>query len=109
METGMVILDRIESRERCAEAGWFAYDYRLDKPMEKQFIVLLRPLGSFVYLQMLKKPFFKIETDHFLIKGIENDNFFRMAVHGDYLGELDQVEKFITELEFISNKEGASI
>lgn len=94
----MKIIRRIESREPCVEGGWYAYDYILDKPLDKKFIMSLRSLGSFIYLQMLKKPFFKIETDHYMIKGIENDTFFRIAVHGDYLCELEKVEKFIREI-----------
>lgn len=95
----MRIVNRIESREKCAEAGWYAYDYILDEPMEKKFIVSLRPLGSFIYLKMLKKPFFKIETDHYVLRGIEHDMFFRIAVHGDYLRELEKIEKYIKEIE----------
>lgn len=70
MGVAMKILERVPSRERCAEAGWYAYDLILDAPMDDAFIRSLRPLGSFVYMQMLKKPFFKIESDHYLLKGI---------------------------------------
>lgn len=95
----MKILERVESKERCAEAGWYAYDYLLDQEITADFIKKLKPLGSFVFLSMLSKPFFKIETDHYLIKGIEHDTFFRTAVHGDYLEELDRIEAFIKELK----------
>ena len=60
----MKIIDKIASRERCAEAGWYAWDFILDQPMDDAFILSLRPLGSFVYLSMLSKPFFKIESVH---------------------------------------------
>ena len=59
----MKILGKQPSREKCAESGWFATDYLLDAPIDKAFILSLRPLGSFVYLDMLKEPFFKIEND----------------------------------------------
>ena len=59
----MKILGKQPSREKCAESGWFATDYLLDEPIDKAFILSLRPLGSFVYLDMLKEPFFKIEND----------------------------------------------
>ena len=91
----MEILEIIPSRERCAEAGWHAYDFMLERPMDDEFIRFLRPLGSFLYMQMLKKPFFKIESEHYLLKGIRGDDFFRMAVHGDYLEELDRVRDWI--------------
>ena len=91
----MKILERVPSRERCAESGWYAYDFILESPMDDVFIRSLRPLGSFVYMQMLKKPFFKIESEHYLLKGIRGDDFFRMAVHGDYLEEMERVGQWI--------------
>ena len=63
----MKILGNQPSREKCAESGWFATDYLLDEPIDKAFILSLRPLGSFVYLDMLKEPFFKIENDYYMI------------------------------------------
>ena len=48
----MKIIDKIASRERCAEAGWYAWDFILDQPMDDAFILSLRPLGSFVYLSI---------------------------------------------------------
>ena len=50
----MKILGKQPSREKCAESGWFATDYLLDAPIDRAFILSLRPLGSFVYLDMLK-------------------------------------------------------
>ena len=91
----MKIIDKIESRERCAEAGWYAWDFILDQPMDDDFILSLRLLGSFVYLTMLSKPFFKIETDYRLIKGLRGDSFFRVAVHDDYREKLTEVEALI--------------
>ena len=53
----MKVLQIIESRERCAEAGWFAYDFLLDAPLDKEFIRNLRGIGgSFVFLEVLKNP-----------------------------------------------------
>ncbi len=49
----MKILGKQPSREKCAESGWFATDYLLDAPIDRAFILSLRPLGSFVYLDML--------------------------------------------------------
>ncbi|MBQ6257746.1 MAG: hypothetical protein IJJ60_14235 [Clostridia bacterium] len=91
----MKIIDKIESRERCAEAGWYAWDFILDQPMDDDFILSLRPLGNFVYLQMLSKPFFKIESDYRFIKGLRGDNFFRVAVHDAYRDKLDEVEALV--------------
>ena len=93
----MKIIDKAESRERCAEAGWYAWDFILDQPMDDDFILSLRPLGSFVYLQMLARPFFKIESDYRLIKGLRGDDFFRVAVHDAYREKLAEGEKLVTE------------
>ena len=61
-----------------------ATDYLLDAPIDKAFILSLRPLGSFVYLDMLKEPFFKIENDYYMIKGVQGKDYFRIAVHGKH-------------------------
>ena len=95
----MKITDIIESREQCAEAGWYAYDFILENPLKQQLIYSLRSLGAFTFLPMLKKPFFKIESDHYLIKGMEQDCFFRVAVHRDYPEELNKIKKFLYELQ----------
>ena len=94
----MKIIDKIESRERCAEAGWYAWDLILDRPMDDRFILSLRPLGSFVYLTMLSKPFFKIESDSRLIKGLRGDSFFRVAVHDAARDRLAEVEALVAGL-----------
>ena len=70
----MKILGKQPSREKCAESGWFATDYLLDAPIDRAFILSLRPLGSFVYLDMLKEPFFKIENDYYMIKKMPEEN-----------------------------------
>ncbi len=84
-----------ESRERCAESGWFAYDYLLDSVVDRDFILSLRPLGGMTYLPMLKKPFFKVESDYFFIKGMEGDDHIRVAIHDKHREELKKVEGFI--------------
>lgn len=91
----MKILGKQPSREKCAESGWFATDYLLDEPIDKAFILSLRPLGSFVYLDMLKEPFFKIENDYYMIKGVQGKDYFRIAVHGKHEDELQKLEEFL--------------
>ena len=49
----MRITGKMESREKCAESGWFAWDYLTDDAIDRDFILSLRPLGGFVYLDML--------------------------------------------------------
>lgn len=94
----MKIIERRKSLETCSEAGWFAYDCLLDGPTTREFIFSLKPLGSFVFLDMLKQPFFKIEADHYFLKGVQGADFFRIAAHGDYLDEIDRVERFVNRL-----------
>ena len=60
----MRIIDKIPSRERCADAGWYTWDFLLEQPMDDAFIRALRPLGGFVYLTMLARPFFKVESTY---------------------------------------------
>ncbi len=94
----MKIINRMESRERCAESGWFAYDYMLDGQIDRDFIRSLKPLGSWVFLDMLAKPFFKIESEHFMIKGLLGEDYFRMAVHHEHEEELERLEKLIERI-----------
>ena len=94
----MKIINRMESRERCAESGWFAYDYMLDGQIDRDFIRSLKPLGSWVFLDMLDKPFFKIESEHFMIKGLLGEDYFRMAVHHEHEEELERLEKLIERI-----------
>ena len=83
----MKIIGKQPSREKCAESGWFAWDYLLK----------LRPLGGFTYLDMLKQPFFKIDSDYYMIKGIQGNDYFRIAVHGKHEDQLEELERTITD------------
>ena len=94
----MKVIDKIPSRERCAEAGWYAWDFILERPTDDDFIRALRPLGSFVYLPMLAKPFFKIESAYCFIKGLRDDDFMRVAVHNDHRDRLAEVEAYLKRL-----------
>ena len=57
----------------------------------------LRPLGGFVYLDMLKEPFFKIESNYYIIKGIQGRNYFRIAVHGKHEEKLREIEEYLEQ------------
>ena len=91
----MKIIGKRPSREKCAESGWFATDYLMDAPIGREFILKLKPLGGFVYLDMLKQPFFKIESDYYMIKGVQGKDYFRIAVHGKHEDELQKLEEFL--------------
>ncbi len=77
----MKIIKKIPSQEICVEAGWSALDFYLDEKITKEFVLSLRPLGSVLLMDKLKKPFFKIESDNYIIKGILGEDFFRIASH----------------------------
>ena len=83
----MKIIGKQPSREKCAESGWFAWDYLLDEPVEREF----------TYLDMLKQPFFKIDSDYYMIKGIQGNDYFRIAVHGKHEDRLEELERTITD------------
>lgn len=100
----MKVVEVIRSKERCTESGWDAYDLVLSEPMGDEFIRALKPLGSFTYLSMLKKPFFKIENDNVFIKGIKGDKFFRLAVHKDYTSHVQKVSDFVEGLNIDKNQ-----
>lgn len=42
----MKIVEKTESREKCAEAGWFAWDCLMDHKINREFILSLKPLGD---------------------------------------------------------------
>lgn len=81
------------SVEVCNEAGWFASDFMLEEPLTEADIMNIRPLGSFLYLASLKKPFFKTEGNYFHIKGIKGETHFRVAVHGEHQELLELIRK----------------
>ncbi|MCD8210831.1 MAG: hypothetical protein LUC37_04720 [Prevotella sp.] len=91
----MKIINRVESRERCVEAGWVAFDYYIDGVTTREFVLSLRSLGSFILMDKLKKPFFKIEADYYVIKGVLDQEFFRVAIHGGSLELLSKIETLI--------------
>lgn len=94
----MTIVQVTRSPEPCAEAGWMAFQYYLERPVSRDFILGLRPLGSFVFLEGLSRPFFKIESEHYMIKGLLGDDSVRVAVHGQHLDEQAAIQERIQTL-----------
>lgn len=81
----MKILKIEESREMCTEAGWYAYDFFLEREMSKEDIYGLKALGEgFVYLESLKNPFYKIEDRLFMVKGTEGKAELRFSAYKEY-------------------------
>ena len=93
----MKIVDRRKSLEACTESGWDAFDLLTDDPLSDEDIESLRDVGgSFLYMKQLKKPFFKIESHNYVIKGVRGDSFFRFAVHKDHVDEVDRIVRKYT-------------
>jgi len=88
----MKIVGIIDSMEQCNEAGWQAFDFLLEKPLSDEDILKLKPMGSFLYLSMLKAPFFKIDGDYFHISGIKGNDHFRAAVHREHMGFIEKIK-----------------
>ncbi len=94
----MKIIDKRQSLETCTESGWDAFDLMMDEPLDDAFIKKIGTIGgSFVYMSMLKKPFFKVESHNYIVKGIKGDTFFRLAVHKDYLAEADRITELLNQ------------
>ncbi|MBR6188817.1 MAG: hypothetical protein IKQ59_07680 [Prevotella sp.] len=94
----MKIINITRSPEPCTEAGWMAFQYYLERPVSREFIMELRPLGSLVFLDMLAQPFFKIENEHYMIKGLLGDGSIRVAMHGEHLDEQIPIKQIIERL-----------
>lgn len=94
----MKISERSRSTEQCAEAGWYAFQYSTDSPLSADFILKLKSLGSFVFMRALKKPFFKVENNNYIIKGTQGDSRFVIATHRDNIPLLDGIERQIAAL-----------
>lgn len=88
----MKIIGRRKSIEQCTESGWDAIDLMMDEPLDAEYIRKMKAIeGSFLFMSMLRQPFFKIESHNYVIKGVQGDDHFRMAVHKDFLDEVDRV------------------
>lgn len=97
----MTISERQRSTEQCAEAGWYAFSYATSLPITADFILSLKPLGSFIYMKAMRKPFFKVENDTYIIKGMEGDNHFIIATHRDNIPRLTDIEQVVTDIAAI--------
>lgn len=94
----MTIIDKRKSLETCTESGWDAVDILLDQPMDDEFIRKIGTIGgSFVYMSMLKSPFFKVESHNYVAKGVKGDMHFRLAVHRDYMSEVDRIIDYLRQ------------
>ena len=76
------IIKILPSKEPCVEAGWKAWDLHLSSFTDKEWVQSLHDKGSLTFLPQLRKPFFKVESHHYIIKGILGEDYVRVAIAG---------------------------
>ncbi len=95
----MRIISITPSPEPCAEAGWHASQYLLDGTLTRKLAMALRPLGSLLLMDNLRQPFFKIESHHYMLKGLLGDHSIRVAVHQDHEEETNLIKQLLYNYE----------
>ena len=95
----MRIISITPSPEPCAEAGWHASQYLLDGTLTRELVMALRPLGSLLLMDNLRQPFFKIESHHYMLKGLLGDHSIRVAVHPDHEEETNLIKQLLYNYE----------
>lgn len=101
MRGKMKVISVDESMELCTEAGWFAYDITVDKPITRECIKGLGKLGDLTYLSMLKQPFYRIENHYHMLKGLEGECRLRVAMLGGEESILDEVYQILQQEESV--------
>ncbi len=91
----MKVTDKRESIELCTESGWQAYDLVLDGEMDRDTILRLGHLGDLTYLEMLRQPFYRIEQNYYMIKGLQGADRLRVAMLGGHEAILERVQEVI--------------
>ncbi len=87
------------SPEPCVEAGWHASQYYLECPVDIGLVTALRSLGTLLLLDKVRQPFFKVESHHYIIKGLLGDDSIRVAVHRDHTDETQRIIQIINNHE----------
>lgn len=85
-----------ESVELCTESGWSAYDMILDEKMDRETILKLKDLGDLTYLGTLKQPFYRVEQNFYMIKGLEGADRLRTAMLGGHEEILERVKEILS-------------
>ncbi|MGI6107747.1 MAG: hypothetical protein ACOX8B_07405 [Lachnospiraceae bacterium] len=97
------------SIEPCEIASWYAWDLWFDRPLSDEVIRGMRGLGgSFVYLESLRHPFFKIEDNGMLIRGTKGENHLRAALSEDRKEDLGKIRDFLERLPDGSSEAAAA-
>ena len=83
----------------CAESGWYGYDIRLSEPIDDALIETLGTLGQMQCIRTLKRPFFIVRGDGFLLRGITGDCFLRAGFAEKSAPQMDLILSVISSQE----------
>ena len=95
----MQVLSAERSFEPCAESGWYGYDIRLSEPIDDGLIDALGTLGQMSCIRTLKRPFFIVRGDGFLLRGITGDCFLRAGFAEKNAPQMDLILSVISSAE----------
>lgn len=74
-----------DSLTECTQYDWYGVDIEFDTELTDRTVEMWRTLGDMSYLKELKKPFFKICTDNFVIRGFVGDRIIRIGCRRSFL------------------------
>ena len=69
--------------EPCTEGGYIGHYFHLDTVIDTEFVENLAAHGSLTFMRNLKKPFFLLRGDGFIIRGQVEDNFCKVGISGN--------------------------
>jgi len=96
----MQALSAERSFEPCAENGWYGYDIRLSDPIDARLIKALGTLGRMTCILTLKRPFFIVRGDGFLLRGITGDCFLRAGFAEKTAPQMDLIFSAISSAAY---------
>lgn len=68
------------SFEQCTESGWTGWHLRLDGKCDDDLVQALAPLGALTYMKHMARPFFLVQNEHFLVRGLVGDTFIKAGL-----------------------------
>ena len=84
------------SREKCAESGMVCNGLSAGSANRQRVYTESETSWKLcIFGYALKSHFFKIESDYYMIKGVQGKDYFRIAVHGKHAEELEKLEIFL--------------
>ncbi len=87
----MRVIASERSLEPCAESGWFGYDLALSEPIDESLLEALGSLGRMNCIRTLKRPFFIVRAEEFVLRGIVGDRFLRAGFSALSAPQMEQI------------------